>query len=622
MPSDPPELPDDPTDWPADPFALLGVRPGASEQDVKRAYTRLIRRFKPEHAPEQFRRIREAYEACLQDFRWLAPPADAFWETAPPPPPPEREPPPRGDEIDRLWELAVAGDEAAAYAGLAERAGARPDVRLRLYWLLGLNPALDPDRSRHHWLAAALREGGLGGAAAELYRRELDADPNAALYGPYADLLEAPAAPRDRLAVARWRVAAAGRSESWVVAAADLRALARSLPHESEPAWLDLLAAAHGWAVWVRAPKWYDFCRAELDKLRHLELRHAHYFDRVDEGEYLAAAWRAYQQMLGSPGLFALVPHAWVGDTHPGPFGRVAGEVAANPGAALAALDRCPPEVRPVFVVLLVRALEDYRAVHPPAGPEPDMDLVRGLAAGFPAGWRRDYPGLRAELLAFLLAEAVDPAVFAEGAGRPAARRGSRPRTDGRAVVTGLPKWVVICHGMHEGRKPFGPIARMSAWRSSQVYATRRRPATTPRRTPARSPGSPPAAPASRSPRRVRTGGDCGRASGRRPRRVADGEQHPHPSGESRAFTYVNHDVRSTRPSRISDGRRREPRRDVSGGPRRRWVSARARVPRNDASSSAEWMDCFRSGRVQGWRQPTAVGIGRTTRAANRFGTP
>ncbi|HEX4610374.1 MAG TPA: hypothetical protein VH092_19445, partial [Urbifossiella sp.] len=330
-------------------------------------------------------------------------------------PAPERELP-RGDEVDRLWNLALEGDEAAAYAGLAGLAGHtdRPDVPLRLYWLLGLNPALDAGRTRHDWLAAALKAARLDGPAAELYRRELDADPNAALYGPYADLLATPAAGRSRLAVARWRVAAAGRSESWFPAATDLRTLARTLPNENEPAWLDLLAAVHGWAVWVRPPMWYDLCRAELDKLRHLELRFPHYFDRVDEGEYLAAAWRGYLETLGSPGLFALVPHAWCGALHPGAIGRVIGDVAAGPYAALGAFDRCPAEVRLAFAFLLVRAFEEYRVAHPPAGPEPDPDLVRGLAAGFPAGWQREYPSLRGELLSFLLAEAVDPVVFAE----------------------------------------------------------------------------------------------------------------------------------------------------------------------------------------------------------------
>src|SRR4051812_38918873 len=79
-----PDLPDDMADWPTDPFALLGVTPGASGADVKRAYTRLLRRFKPEHHPDQFRRIREAYEACQERAAW---PRDDPVEVSPPPPP-------------------------------------------------------------------------------------------------------------------------------------------------------------------------------------------------------------------------------------------------------------------------------------------------------------------------------------------------------------------------------------------------------------------------------------------------------------------------------------------------------------------------------------------------------
>ncbi|MEM9691418.1 MAG: hypothetical protein AAGA56_02645 [Myxococcota bacterium] len=52
-----PQLPDS-----DDPFELLGVEEGASPRDIKRAYVRLIRVFRPEsHAPE-FERVRGAYE--------------------------------------------------------------------------------------------------------------------------------------------------------------------------------------------------------------------------------------------------------------------------------------------------------------------------------------------------------------------------------------------------------------------------------------------------------------------------------------------------------------------------------------------------------------------------------
>jgi hypothetical protein len=67
---DPSDLPDDPKHWPDDPFEVLGVTRGVSDADLRRAYTRLIRRFKPEHTPEQFRRVREAYEACQQITSW------------------------------------------------------------------------------------------------------------------------------------------------------------------------------------------------------------------------------------------------------------------------------------------------------------------------------------------------------------------------------------------------------------------------------------------------------------------------------------------------------------------------------------------------------------------------
>src|SRR5437764_570636 len=61
-----PSLPDDPARWPDDPYELLGVPRDVSPRDLRRAYTRLIRAYKPEHFPEQFRRIRAAYETVLR----------------------------------------------------------------------------------------------------------------------------------------------------------------------------------------------------------------------------------------------------------------------------------------------------------------------------------------------------------------------------------------------------------------------------------------------------------------------------------------------------------------------------------------------------------------------------
>ncbi len=45
-----------------DPYLILGVPPKATDADIRRAYLDGIRRFPPEHAPEQFQAISRAYE--------------------------------------------------------------------------------------------------------------------------------------------------------------------------------------------------------------------------------------------------------------------------------------------------------------------------------------------------------------------------------------------------------------------------------------------------------------------------------------------------------------------------------------------------------------------------------
>src|ERR1700722_9372739 len=64
------ELADDPNDWPLDPYALLGVGHGIDARELRKRYSALIRRFKPEQYPEQFRRIREAYDQVLMQEQW------------------------------------------------------------------------------------------------------------------------------------------------------------------------------------------------------------------------------------------------------------------------------------------------------------------------------------------------------------------------------------------------------------------------------------------------------------------------------------------------------------------------------------------------------------------------
>jgi len=56
-PEDPPPLPDA-----ANPFELLGVAAGCDERELKRAYVRMIKVYRPEDRPEEFARIHAAYQ--------------------------------------------------------------------------------------------------------------------------------------------------------------------------------------------------------------------------------------------------------------------------------------------------------------------------------------------------------------------------------------------------------------------------------------------------------------------------------------------------------------------------------------------------------------------------------
>jgi len=45
------------------PFDILGVNEDASDEAIKKAYLQKVRQYPPERAPEQFQRIRTAFEA-------------------------------------------------------------------------------------------------------------------------------------------------------------------------------------------------------------------------------------------------------------------------------------------------------------------------------------------------------------------------------------------------------------------------------------------------------------------------------------------------------------------------------------------------------------------------------
>ena len=127
--------------WPKNPYELLNVEEGVDKKTLKRAYNKLIRRFKPDHFPEQFRRIRQAYEEILEDLE-----AQFIFR---PPPEIEKEISTESDDwqpikVDdsqdksrELWDNCKLGDIDEALIGFKElfEKDQDPEIALKVYWV-------------------------------------------------------------------------------------------------------------------------------------------------------------------------------------------------------------------------------------------------------------------------------------------------------------------------------------------------------------------------------------------------------------------------------------------------------------------------------------------------------
>lgn len=330
-------LPDDLRQWPDDPYAVLGIGPGTGFRQFRKAYASLIRIYKPEQYPAEFRRIRDAYESLKDWIRWQeeesgGPPAhtdDSFGETG-------------GfqftaasheafdseagrsfeSELDALWDMARLGDLAEAYRKLAEvdrRSPGQEEVCLRGYWMLTLWPSLDPGRQSAEWLVAGLRRNGLGGRLLELYGAELENNPQEAAGDRAAGLLEsaAPAARLVELAALRWKGVPIPQRFSLI--AADLRRLEHRT-EEDEGAWASLLFAALDHLAWDTADPSRSLAAECWRKLESWAAQNQKLAGSLARCDLLLELVRGRNAMLASLGasreffepLYHLIPELWM----------------------------------------------------------------------------------------------------------------------------------------------------------------------------------------------------------------------------------------------------------------------------------------------------------------------
>lgn len=455
------ELPDDPRQWPNDPFALFGIDYEAGHRDLRRAYARLIRQYKPEHHPEQFRRIREAYEAIepLLRAREAAetpqapsgPPSRPVVPAATPSMPPATPSmpvqtpteaaspsdapaaaPAEADPLDVFWQMAGTPRSAEGYRELARCIAADPQqegVYLRLYWMLVVEPELDPLRHRCEWLIEGIQRGAPADRLAWLYMEELRRDDDEALTPRCEEFLAAnPSGIRlQGIVDARWRVA--GRHRRWNVILRDLDRLRSRVEPADHHEWIRLVLSALDHLAWapdaavVHAVAGY---RSELDRQPDAHFTLDAEFARYDLLWELVEGCRKLRQAPDVPaGLANLLEASWNEPAERTRFPLLAllRSLDALRGKSLALLDQVQATSRAAlhqFGVLVNDLYRDYNSIAL-ARTRPDLEKeVIGFFRGLP---RLSYHAVRPLLASFCIREVITAETFLQVAMDLAARQ-------------------------------------------------------------------------------------------------------------------------------------------------------------------------------------------------------
>ncbi len=423
-----PRLPENLSDWPRDPYAILGVKFGIDPRDLRRAYTHLIRSYKPEQFPEHFRRIREAYEAVLRHvpfFGAATVSSSVNAESAPAEEAPavECRGPDLMQQMQTQWELAARGQESEAYRGLRLLCEQHPncaELCLRLYWLLRLAPEIDPIRKPCNWLVAGLRANELTEPLRELYRRELEGNPENAGDEAAAGLLLRLTSSTQTLDLASWRWLAAARLERWDWIIGDVAALREVVSNAEPERWVRLLMLAVDHLAWglTKAAREYSalFCK-EAQQHEDLHLRLSNEFDRMEHLQHVAAKWHALDQAGDLPDVLAdLIAVCWGRpdvDVRPR-LDALLAEVARQPRTWLKTLTKVQTDA-PELVASVTRIVHSQQSsLSGDASLWRDAEDARSAIADFlDLQDRMTYADFRIALLDFCLAEAIPPEVVA-----------------------------------------------------------------------------------------------------------------------------------------------------------------------------------------------------------------
>lgn len=276
-------LPPDPANWPTDPHQLLGVGQDADLREIRRAYARLTKLYRPDHSPREFQLVRAAYNRiCVWlEFRTQFPPnevdepeqslsasseapvfdtvAESASQSAFSPNSAASRPSidtPRDsltDGLDAVRQLIQNGQFSACHDKLIQLDRDYPgeeEVRLRLCWLRTFFPTLSADHDPIAFLAGSSIET-ISLRTWRVLLRFLELHPEALLLPRVDSWLQRPIPlyPLAQVLELRWKRAA--RTDQFAKIADDLEQIQPRLTRGGTGDWLSIVVMA------MRITRWF-----------------------------------------------------------------------------------------------------------------------------------------------------------------------------------------------------------------------------------------------------------------------------------------------------------------------------------------------------------------------------
>ncbi|QVL30821.1 hypothetical protein KIH39_18460 [Telmatocola sphagniphila] len=329
----PEDLPEDLKHWPANPRELFGLSNRFTREDLKRSYNKLIRRFRPEHHPEQFRKIREHYE-FLQRFEDQEAddltatsslivnfepnsfqPAFTITSTGP-----EGHTAP---QLTDFWQMAVDGQLLEAYRGLnrlVTELQATPIHYVQLYWLCELFSEVKNLCPETNWLYEGLKRFGWAEPLTELLRREIFVD---ATLVNTPEFLELKNLPSTSLHLSHWyqiRYRALWETSDILQFIEDFETLKQHYTEVDEDLAFRLVLQMFDYVAWLpmnenRASQLLDRILVYLNSFAMRSDRN-YQLDRCESLQLIRLSWKSLQaRMPPIPYVFEILAANWLNDS-------------------------------------------------------------------------------------------------------------------------------------------------------------------------------------------------------------------------------------------------------------------------------------------------------------------